>query len=315
MAIFLTEEDVQHLLPMPEAIKAVEKGFREHGLGTAVNLHRNRVQAGQVGITMMVAALGGQGVAGFKTMGIGGAKVHLYDGEMNQLVAIMEARTLGQIRTGAASAVATSYMAREDASRVSIIGTGHQAETQLIGTCAVRPVQQVWAYSRTPELLESFCVKMSHTLGIQVARSASPQEAIQNSDIAIAITNVSTLAPVLFGEWVTPGTHLVGAGANSLSRRELDDEAITRCSVIVTDARDQAKLECADLVFPVKTGLLGWNQVWELGQVVTGQVTGRSSPDEITLYESQGIALEDVAVAAHIYKRAIAEGIGQELPL
>lgn len=314
MAIFLTEEDVQRLLPITEAIEAVEGGFREHGRGTAVNLHRSRMQAGRVGITMMVAALGNRKVAGFKTMGTGGSMVHLYDGESNKMVAILEARALGQIRTGAASAVATRYMAREDASTVGLLGTGHQAETQLAGTCVVRPIRRVLAYSRTPEHLESFCRKMSLVLGIQVSAAASPMEAVRDSDVAIAITNVRTLDPVLLGEWVAPGTHLIGAGANSIDRRELDDHAVTRCSVIVTDALDQAKLECADLVIPIQKGLLDWDRVWELGQVVTEQVKGRTSSDEITLYESQGIALEDVAVAAHIYQRAISQGVGKILP-
>ena len=314
MAILLREDDVQRLLPMAEAIEAVERGFREHGSGTAVNLHRSRVQAGGVSITMMVAALGDRKVAGFKAMGAGGAMVHLYDGDSNQLVAVLEARTLGQIRTGAASAVATRYMAREDAATVGLVGAGRQAETQLAGACAVRPIRRALAYSRTPERLKTFCGKMSQALGIQVSAAASAREAVQDSDIAIAITNVRTLEPVLLGEWVAPGTHLVGAGANSIGRRELDDEAVARCSVIVTDAWDQAKLECADLALPIQKGLWDWDRVWELGQVVTGQVQGRSSPEEITLYESQGIALEDLAVAAHIYQRAMAEGVGEPLP-
>jgi alanine dehydrogenase len=314
MAIFLTEEDVHHLLPMAEAIEAVEQGFKEHGSGTAVNLHRSRVQAGDTGITMMVAALGDKKVAGFKVMGAGGAQVHLYDGEKNQLVAVLEARNLGQIRTGAASAVAARYMSRPDAATVGLVGTGRQAETQLEGICAVRPIKQALAYSRTPEHLEAFCVKMSQALGIQVTAAVSPKEAVQESDIAVAITNVRTLEPVLLGEWVAPGTHLVGAGANSIGRRELDDEAVARCSVIVTDARDQAKLECADLALPIEKGLWDWDKVWELGQVVIGQIQGRTSADDITLYESQGIALEDIAVATHIYQRAMAEGIGKTLP-
>ena len=314
MAILLREGDVQRLLPMVEAIEAVEQGFKEQGSGTAVNLHRSRVQAGGMGITMMVAALGGQKVAGFKVMGAGGALVHLYDGESNELVAVLEARSLGQIRTGAASAVATRYMARENAATVGLVGTGRQAESQLEGACAVRPIQRALAYSRTPERLEAFCGKMSQTLGIPVSAASSAQEAVQDSDIAIAITNVRTLEPVLMGEWVAPGTHLVGAGANSIGRRELDDEAVARCSVIVTDAVDQAKLECADLALPIQRGLWDWDRVWELGQVVTGQVQGRTSSEEITLYESQGIALEDVAVAARIYQRARLEGVGERLP-
>ena len=314
MAIFLRDDDVTRLLPISEAIEAVERGFQEHGNGTGVNLPRERAQTSGMGVTMMVAVLGDRGVGGFKAMGAGGPLIMLYGGEPRQLLAVMQAGSLGQIRTGAASGVATKYMAREDASSVGIIGTGVQARTQLAGVCAVRPIRAVTAYSRNPERREEFCHRMSESLGIQVTPASSPQEALQGTDIAIAITNVRTLDPVLLGDWLEPGMHISAAGANSLGRRELDDVAVGRCSHIVADAKDQAKLECADLVMPIGSGLLSWDAVLELGQVVTGQAPGRSTTKDITLFESQGIALEDVAVAAHVFERAHAEGAGDPLP-
>ncbi len=314
MAIFLREEDVIRLLPINEAIEMVEQGFKEQGNGTGVNLPRERAQAGTIGVTMMVAALGERGVAGFKTMGAGKPLVLLYGGEPRQLLAVMEAGSLGQIRTGAASGVATRYMAREDASSVGMIGTGNQAITQLSAVCAVRPIQTIKAYSRTQERREEFCRTMSDSLGIQVLPVSSAQEAVQGTDIAIAITNVRTLEPVIIGDWLEPGMHINAAGANSLARRELDDAAVMRCSIIAADAVDQAKIECADLVMPVDSGILSWDAVLELGQVVTGKASGRASANDITLFESQGIALEDVAVAAHIFERAKTEGVGEALP-
>ncbi|MDA0988692.1 MAG: ornithine cyclodeaminase family protein [Chloroflexi bacterium] len=314
MAIFLRDDDVIRLLPMSEAVEVVEQGFKEQGNGTGINLPRERAQAGEMGVTMMVAVLGGQGVGGFKALGAGKPLVLLYGGEPRQLLAVMEAGSLGQIRTGAASGVATRYMAREDASTVGIIGTGFQARSQLAAVCAVRPIQAIKAYSRTPERREEFCRTMSDSLGIQVSPVSSAQEAVQGTDIAIAVTNVRTLDPVLLGDWLEPGMHINAAGANSLARRELDDAAVMRCSIIAADAVDQAKLECADLVIPIDSGLLGWNTVLELGQVVTGRASGRAAANDITLFESQGIALEDVAVAAHIFERAKAEGTGEALP-
>jgi len=314
MAIFLREEDVIRLLPINEAIEMVEQGFKEQGNGTGVNLPRERAQAGTIGVTMMVAALGERGVAGFKTMGAGKPLVLLYGGEPRQLLAVMEAGSLGQIRTGAASGVATRYMARENASSVGMIGTGNQAITQLSAVCAVRPIQTIKAYSRTQERREEFCRTMSDSLGIQVLPVSSAQEAVQGTDIAIAITNVRTLEPVIIGDWLEPGMHINAAGANSLARRELDDAAVMRCSIIAADAVDQAKIECADLVMPVDSGILSWDAVLELGQVVTGKASGRASANDITLFESQGIALEDVAVAAHIFERAKTEGVGEALP-
>jgi alanine dehydrogenase len=314
MAIFLRDDDVIRLLPMSEAIEVVEQGFKEQGNGTGINLPRERAQAGAMGVTMMVAVLGGQGVGGFKAMGAGKPLVLLYGGEPRQLLAVMEAGSLGQIRTGAASGVATRYMARDDASSVGIIGTGFQARSQLAAVCAVRPIQAIKAYSRTQQSREEFCQTMSDSLGIQVSPASSAQEAVQGTDIAIAVTNVRTLDPVLIGDWLEPGMHINAAGANSLERRELDNTAIMRCSIITADAIDQAKLECADLVVPIGAGLLGWDTVLELGQVVTGKTSGRATTNDITLFESQGIALEDVAVAAHIFERAEAEGTGEALP-
>tara|TARA_B100001750_G_scaffold244173_1_gene260922 strand:- start:1133 stop:1594 length:462 start_codon:yes stop_codon:yes gene_type:complete len=151
-------------------------------------------------------------------------------------------------------------------------------------------------------------------LGVSVESVSSANEAVRGVDIVIAITNVRTLSPVLLGEWLEPGMHINAAGANSMNRRELDDEAVTRSSLIVVDSKEQAKMECADLAIPVDLGLLEWDRVVELGRVVSGQVSGRSDPDDITLFESQGIALEDVAAATHIYNRAKQEGIGTTLP-
>ena len=314
MAIFLREDDVRRLLPMNEAIEVVEQGFREQGGGTGVNIPRQHAHAGGQGITMMVAALGGRGVGGFKAMGGDSSVVFLYGGEPPQLLAVMEAGRLGQIRTGAASGVATRHMAREDASSVGIIGTGFQARSQLAAVCAVRPIRVVKAFSRNPERRQEFCQRMGESLGIQVLPASSAQEAVQGVDIAIAITDVGTLDPVLLGDWLEPGVHINAAGANSLNRREVDDEAVTRCSVIAADDKDQAKLECADLVIPFISGILDWDTVRELGQVVAAQVPGRTSASDITLFESQGIALEDVAVAAHIFDKAKAEGLGEALP-
>ena len=314
MAIFLREDDVQRFLPIVEAIEAVEQGFKEQGSGTGVNLPRTRTQAGGMGVTMMVAVLGERGVGGFKAMGAGGPLVMLYGGEPRHLLAVMEAGMLGQIRTGAASGVATRHMARGNASSIGIIGTGYQARTQLAAVCAVRSIKTVKAYSRAPERREEFSQRMSESLGIQVLPASSAQEAVQGTDIAIVITNVRTLDPVLLGEWLEPGMHINAAGANSIGRRELDNAAVTRCSIIVADAKDQAMLECADLAVPIGSGLLKWDPVLELGQVVTGRAPGRNSADDITLFESQGIGLEDVAAAAHIFERASAEGAGEALP-
>ena len=314
MAIFLTEEDVIRLLPIDEAIESLESAFIEQANQTGRNHARSRTSHNDLSGTMMVAVLGQAGFGGYKVMGSGGSMVTLYGGEKRELLAVIESRKLGQIRTGAASGVATKYMSREDSSTIGVLGTGHQAISQLTAICAVRPIKSIKAYSRNAGRREQFCNEMSNLLGIEVIPASSGEEAISGTDIAIAITNVRTLDPVLLGDWLEPGMHVNAAGANSIDRRELDDNAITKSSIIAVDAIAQAKLECADLTIPTQTGLITWDGVHELSTIVGGQIPGRTSPDQITLFESQGIGIEDIAVAAHIYKKAISEGSGIDLP-
>jgi len=316
MAIFLTEEDVVRLLPINEAIDCLDEAFRQQGQGNVKNHPRNRTQSGGMGVTMMVAVLGGSGFGGFKVMGGGyrSSMVTLYGEDPPRMLAMLESRELGQIRTGAASGLATKYMAREDATTVGIVGTGHQAISQLAAVCSVRSITKVKAFSRNPERRTAFCSAMTSLLDVEVIPVESAKEAVVGTDIVIAITNVQTLEPVILGEWLEPGMHVNAAGANSLNRRELDDAAVMKSSIVVADAIDQAQLECADLVIPINAGLLGWDQIIELGQVVTGEKSGRMSTDDITVFESQGIGMEDVAVAAHIFAKARNEGTGLELP-
>jgi alanine dehydrogenase len=129
------------------------------------------------------------------------------------------------------------------------------------------------------------------------------------------ITITTARDPVLLGEWLEPGVHVNAAGSNSLLRRELDDAAVQRANLVVVDSRQQARIECGDLLGPAERGIVEWDQLVELADVVAGQGRRRTSPDEITLFESQGLGLEDVAVAMRVYERARAEGLGQDLEL
>ena len=315
MAIFLTDQHVNELLPMNVAIEKLEQGFQAYGSGLAVNIPRQRPQVNGTSITMMIAVMGDTGFSGFKTMGAGKPLVSLYGGKPSTLLAIMEASMLGQIRTGAATGLATKYMAKTDASSIGIVGTGFQAKTQLEAVCSVRNIKSIKAYSRTKEKLEKFCSDMSNALGLSIEPAQSAQAAVQDTDICIAITNVRTLEPVIKGEWLKAGTHVNAAGANSLDRREVDDQLISLCSLIVADDIAQAKIECSDLVIPVANGILKWDSVIELGQLIANTGSNRLyDPESFTLFESQGIALEDIAVAAHVFESAISKGIGEYLP-
>jgi ornithine cyclodeaminase/alanine dehydrogenase len=245
-------------------------------------------------------ALGYMGLKAYTT-GPSGARFYflMFDAVSGELVSMMEADRLGQIRTGAASGVATRYMAREDASSVGIYGTGWQARSQLEAIAVVRPVDAVLAYGRNVERREKFCAEMSETLGAPVTPCERP-EAAAEADILVTVTN--SREPVLKGEWLRPGQHINAAGSNNLRRLEIDSEAVTRASFIAADSVEQAKLECGDLAAVVDTGGITWDDVHELADVVCGDTEPRQNEDDITLFESQGLAIEDVAAAKHVYE-------------
>lgn len=317
MALYLSEEDVNGLLTMNLALEAVEKGFRLQASGGATNSPRSRVKLEGGALNFMAAASAELGVMGTKTYGAvgpGGVKfyVQLYDTADGRLLAMIEASDMGQIRTGAASGVATKHMARRDSGTVGIIGTGYQARTQLEAVCRVRDVKSVKAFSRTPERRRQFAEWASAGLGVETTAVGSARECVEGSDIVIVITSTST--PVVNGEWLTPGTHVNAAGSNHRRRRELDTEAVTRSAVIVADDVEQAMIECGDLIQPIEQGLLSWQKVHGLSDVVAGAVQGRTGDDDITLFESQGMALEDIAVGSVVYRLASERGIGRKLP-
>ena len=318
MTLFLNEQEVAQLLPMDECIEALDRAFGHAGAGKTDNKARSRIRMPGGFFHFMAAADGGQGVFGYKAYpsfaGPGGAKmmVTLYDYETGQMLACMEAGRLGQIRTGAASGLATRYMAREDAATVAVIGSGFQARTQLEAVCAVRPIRQARVFSRRQERREDFAQRSSERLGVDVQAVDSAQECVEGADIVIAIT--SARDPVVLGEWLADGAHINAAGGNHWQRREIDEAAVLRSELIVVDDLEQAKIECGDLMWPEARGSFRWGMAHELRDVVAGRVPGRLSADGLTLFESMGVALEDVAAADLVYRKAREQGVGVELP-
>ena len=219
---------------------------------------------------------------------------------------------MGQVRTGAATGVATKHMARADASTVGMIGSGYQASTQLEAVCSVRDIASARIYSRTPENRERLASDMERRVGIEVRPVASGRECVERADVVNVITTSPT--PVLLGEWLSPGAHVNAAGNNHWMKQEVDSEVVRRARVIVTDDVEQAKIECGDLVEPVDRGMLTWDRVRNLSDVVIGQVAGRTSGDDITLFESQGAAIEDIAVGIRVYRMAQERGLGRPMP-
>ena len=263
--------------------------------------------------------------AGDKRLGVTGIKVYtasrkgarflvlLYDGESGDMLAMIEADRLGQMRTGAASGVATKYMAPSDAETVGIYGTGWQAESQLMAVCGVRKIKSIAAFGRNAERREAFANKMTALLGIEVTPAASAEDAARGRSIVITAT--SAREPVLKGEWIEPGTHLNVVGSNFLSKAEVDIETIRRASIIAVDSIEQSRLEAGDLMPAIERGVISWESVTELGQIVAGRNPGRTSEDEITIFKSNGIALEDISTALRVYNVARERGVGEQIDL
>lgn len=313
--LYIKEDQVSRLLSMDDALRSVEQAFRGLGTSKAVNIPRSRVRLPGHTLHVMSGGIPGLNLTGLKayTTTGHGAKfvVLLFQADTGEPLAVIEADRLGQMRTGAASGVATKYMAREDASTVGVIGTGWQARSQLAAVCGVREVTSVKAFGRDRTRREAYCREMSAALGLRVEPVDSARACVEEAGVLITIT--SATQSVLEGTWLAPGTHVNAAGSNALVRSEIDVETVRRASVVAVDSREQARMECGDLLEPVEKGILHWDRVHELADVVAGHVPGRIDPGDITLFESQGLAVEDVAVAAVVYEKAKTEGVGRRI--
>jgi ornithine cyclodeaminase/alanine dehydrogenase-like protein (mu-crystallin family) len=318
MTLFLSEKEVVQLLPMGECIQALDEAFAHAGAGKTELKPRSRIRMPKGFFHFMAAADAGHRVFGYKAYpsfsGPKGSKsiVNLFDFDTGELLACMEGGRLGQIRTGAASGLATQYMAREGAASVGVIGSGFQARTQLEAVCAVRTIRQARVFSRRQEKREEFARQMSERLGLEVVVADSAEACVDGAEVVVAVT--SARDPVLEGEWLATGAHVNAAGGNHWMRREIDEAVVARSEVIVVDDLEQAKAECGDLIWPEARGRFRWDLAHELQDVVAGRVPGRPSQEAVTLFESQGVALEDIAAAQLVYRKARDQGIGQELP-
>jgi alanine dehydrogenase len=318
MALLLSEADVKQILTMPLALAAVEDSFRRLADGSALLHSRQRLHIpGKSYLHYMAAADATSGYMGMKIYTSSGVGlrflVPLFHVDSGELLALIEADYLGQIRTGAASGVATGLLARADAAKIGIIGTGLQSRTQLEALSLVRTITEVRAFSRNPEHRERFAKEMSAQLGFSVVAVASAQEAVRGADIVV--TSTTSTDPVFDGSWLVPGMHINAIGANFPQKHELNGEAIRRCDLIVADSREQSKLESGDLIQMYGDDKRRWSSVTELAEIVAGKTPGRSNPQQITLFKSNGIAIEDIVVAGRIYELARERGIGRQVPL
>jgi len=318
MALLLAESDVKSILTMPLALEAVEDSFKRLADGSALLHSRARLHIPNKSyLHYMAAADSTSGYMGLKiyTSSKDGLRflILLFSVESGDLVAQIEADYVGQMRTGAASGVATKLLARANAKTVGIIGTGLQARTQLEAISHARKIESVRAFSRDPQRRETFASEMSVALGIPVTAVPSAEQAVRDMDIVV--TSTTSTNPVVEGRWLTPGTHLNAIGANFPQKHELDAEAIRRCDVIVADSREQSKLESGDLIQMYGDDQRRWTNVINFAEIVSGKTPGRTSDAQITLFKSNGIAIEDIVVAGRIYEIAKERGMGKQLML
>jgi len=317
MTLHIKESEVRQILTMAMAIEAVETVSRKQAEGQVVVHARRRFELPAGYFHYMAAFDKEAGFVAMKQYTYVNKKlrflVPLYSATTGELLAMIEADFLGQQRTGAASGVATKYLARANAKVAGIIGSGGQAKTQLEAIAAVRKLERAVVYGRDPRRRSEFVEVMSKRLGIPVSEADSAAGCVAQSDIVSTAT--TSTQPVLHGQDLHPGTHINAIGANHASKRELDEAAIDKADLIFVDLLDQTKQEAGDLIIPFSKQPERWNQVHELAELVAGKTPGRSLDSQITLFKSNGIAAWDLAVAMLIYPIAKERGLGEEISL
>jgi ornithine cyclodeaminase/alanine dehydrogenase len=327
MPLLLTRSDVERVLTMKDAIEAVEEGFRQLALGNVLMPQRTAIRiADRHGLHLgMPAYIGGEGEAlalkavtvypdnpathGLPTT-IGTLLLH--DPRTGALRAIMDAGYLTAMRTGAVSGVATKHLAPEDARTAGIFGAGTMAMAQLIAIAEVRGIEKATVYDTARERAERFAQEASRRLSIDVDVADEARACVENEILAVA---TSSRTPVFDGSWLLPGTHLNGIGSHAPDARELDTESLLRSKVVV-DHAPACLAEAGDLILPMKEG--AFTEEWihaSLGEIVVGGKPGRESAEEITLFKSVGLAVQDAAAAARVYDLARAAGVGREIEI
>ena len=317
MTLHISEAEVRGVLSMAMALEAVEEISRKQATAEVAVHPRRRFELPSGGFFHYMAAA--DFTAGFLAMkqytfvrGKLRFLVPLYEIASGDLVAMIEADYMGQLRTGAASGVATKYLARRDASAAAIIGTGGQARTQLEAIAAVRKLKSARVYGRDADRRKQFALEMSQRIGIDVEPTDSASEAARGAQIICTATTASQ--PVLSGADLASGVHINAIGANHAHKSEIDAEAIASADVIVVDSIEQSRQEAGDLIIAFKGDETCWTSVKTLSDVVAGKVSGRTSDTQVTLFKSNGIASWDLAVAMQVYTQARKKGLGRNLP-
>ena len=324
--LIANQEQVEQLLPMHECIDAMADALRLATTGDVVLPLRTplRMPDGKNRLGNMASYLGGLQAVGTKVTTVfpdnHGTEldahqgvVLLFETERGRLSAIVDGTAVTAIRTGAVSGLATRLLAREDAGDLAIIGAGTQARTHLEAMLAVRKLRRVRVYSLPLAGAHAFAERESQRHGNNVEVCKTAQAAVDGADLICTVTTATE--PVVLGDWIAPGAHINAVGAFRPTARELDTAAVANARLYV-DRRESTFNEAGEFLLPKAEGVIGDDHiVGELGELMLGQIEGRRSPDEITLFKSLGIAIEDLAAAHHIWRRAQERNLGTWLEM
>lgn len=317
MALLIREEEVWDLVTMAEASTAVAAAFRQLGEGKAFNNPRTRIKLGGEILHVLPAAIPDRDALGLKsyTAFRGGIRflVLLYSARTGELKALIQAQRLGELRTGGVASVALQKMARAEVSEGALFGAGTMGRAMLEGMVDARRFRRIKVQDIMRERLPAYCEEMSKRLNTEIVPAADAADAVKDADVVVTMTTAKD--PVFDGKQLRDGTTVVAAGSNLLQKREVDSTVIRRAKRIVVESVDQAQLEAGDLFVPVDAGHLHWNQVHELSDLLLGYLPGRESDQEINLFKSVGLGLQDIALAATIYDAAVRAGAGVEIPV
>lgn len=313
MAIYLSRADIQQFVSMADAMEVLEQSFARWGEDYSFNLERRRIpRQGGKELNILAGMAPGGDIMGVRASGTKFNNVMmLFSESLGGLACVMECGPISEYRTGAASGVATKYLARKNSAVLGVIGAGRTAFPQIEAVCVARKIERIKIFARNEESRKAFAEEVAEKLKIETVAAPSAETCVADADIAI--TSTSAADPVFFGRWIKPGLHINAIGANNLKRREIDDDTVLRASIVAIDDRKQGEIEAGAIVPLVAVGKMSWNKVSELGEIVRKQRAGRTSDDQVTLFHSLGLGFEDVSYGEAIYRRAKAAGLGKPL--
>ena len=325
MALLLDRQTIQGLLDMEKMIGILEQAFGELASGSAVMPQRTAVADPSVNgwYAFMPAQLRSMGALGVKSVTVYKdnpsmhglpatlATIVLMDSRTGQTLAVMDGGYITAMRTGAVTGLATKYLARNDARIAGVMGSGVQARTQLWGMASGADIEKALVFSLDPpEARQAFADDAADMLGIPVELAQSGEDLVRGVDILSLATTATT--PIIDAEWVQPGLHINGIGSHAVGVREIDTKTMVR-SKLVCDNVDACLAEAGDVQIPIEEGAMTADDIYgEIGEMITGAKPGRESNEEVTIFKSVGLSIQDISAAHYVYQRALEEGAGTE---